>query len=48
MITGIAFTGMPGTDINRAREFYEGVFSLKPAMESVNGNQIMIHKRKAK
>ena len=34
MITEIAFTGTPVTDIKRAREFYEGVLGLKPAMES--------------
>lgn len=36
-ITEIAFTGTPVTDIKRAREFYEGVLGLKPAMESAGG-----------
>lgn len=29
-ITEIAFTGIPVTDMKRAREFYEGVLGLKP------------------
>jgi predicted enzyme related to lactoylglutathione lyase len=37
MITEIAFTGTPVTDIKRARQFYEGVLGLKPAMESAGG-----------
>jgi predicted enzyme related to lactoylglutathione lyase len=37
LITEIAFTGTPVTDIKRAREFYEGVLGLKPAMESAGG-----------
>jgi predicted enzyme related to lactoylglutathione lyase len=37
MITEISFTGTPVTDIKRAREFYEGVLGLKPAMESAGG-----------
>ncbi len=37
MITEIAFTGTPVTDIKRARGFYEGVLGLKPAMESAGG-----------
>jgi predicted enzyme related to lactoylglutathione lyase len=37
MITEIAFTGAPVTDIQRAREFYESVLGLKPAMESAGG-----------
>jgi predicted enzyme related to lactoylglutathione lyase len=37
MITEIAFTGTPVTDIKRARAFYEGVLELKPAMESAGG-----------
>jgi predicted enzyme related to lactoylglutathione lyase len=37
MITEIAFTGTPVTDIKRAREFYEGVLGLKPTMESAGG-----------
>jgi predicted enzyme related to lactoylglutathione lyase len=37
MINEIAFTGTPVTDIKRAREFYESVLGLKPAMESAGG-----------
>jgi predicted enzyme related to lactoylglutathione lyase len=37
LITEIAFTGTPVTDIKRAREFYEGVMGLKPTMESAGG-----------
>ena|ERR1051326_3187826 len=37
MITEIAFTGTPVTDMNRARAFYEGVLGLKPSMESARG-----------
>lgn len=37
MIKEIAFTGIPVTDIKRARAFYEGVLGLKPAMESAGG-----------
>jgi predicted enzyme related to lactoylglutathione lyase len=37
MITEIAFTATPVTDIKRAREFYEGVLGLTPAMESAGG-----------
>ncbi len=37
MITEIAFTGTPVTDIKRAREFYEGVLGLKTALESAGG-----------
>jgi predicted enzyme related to lactoylglutathione lyase len=37
MITEIAFTGTPVSDIKRAREFYEGALGLKPAMESAGG-----------
>ena len=37
MITEISFTGSPVTDMKRAREFYEGVLGLKPAMESGGG-----------
>ena len=37
MITEIAFTGTPVTDIKRARAFYEGVLGLKPTMESAGG-----------
>jgi predicted enzyme related to lactoylglutathione lyase len=37
MITEIAFTGTPVTDIKRARAFYENVLGLKSAMESAGG-----------
>jgi predicted enzyme related to lactoylglutathione lyase len=37
MLTEIAFTGTPVTDIKRAREFYEGVLGFKPSMESAGG-----------
>jgi predicted enzyme related to lactoylglutathione lyase len=37
MITEIAFTGTPVTDMKRAREFYEGVLGFKPSMESAGG-----------
>ncbi len=37
MITEIAFTGSPVTDMKRAREFYEGVLGLKPTMDSAGG-----------
>src|SRR5581483_4083317 len=37
MITEIAFTGTPVTDIKRAREFYEGALGLKPTMQSAGG-----------
>ena len=37
MITEIAFTGSPVTDMKRARAFYEGVLGLKPTMESAGG-----------
>ena len=37
MITEIAFTGTPVTDIKRARAFYENVLGLKPTMESAGG-----------
>ena|ERR1700720_3337648 len=37
MITEIAFTGTPVTDMKRAREFYEGVLGFKPAMEGGGG-----------
>jgi predicted enzyme related to lactoylglutathione lyase len=32
--TNIAFTGIPVTDMKRARAFYEGGLGLKPAMEA--------------
>ncbi|MFL6589026.1 MAG: VOC family protein [Chthoniobacterales bacterium] len=35
--TNIAFTGIPVTDIKRARAFYEGVLGLKPAGEFAEG-----------
>jgi predicted enzyme related to lactoylglutathione lyase len=37
MISEIAFTGTPVTDMPRARKFYEGVLGLKPSMESMGG-----------
>jgi predicted enzyme related to lactoylglutathione lyase len=37
MITEIAFTGTPVTDMKRAREFYEGTLGLKPGMETGGG-----------
>ena len=37
MINEIAFTGVPVTDIKRARAFYEGVLGFKPGMESAGG-----------
>lgn len=37
MISEIAFTGTPVTDLKRARAFYEGVLGLKPTMESAHG-----------
>jgi predicted enzyme related to lactoylglutathione lyase len=37
MITEIAFTGVPVTDIKRARTFYEGTLGFKPAMQSAGG-----------
>jgi predicted enzyme related to lactoylglutathione lyase len=37
MITEIAFTAVPVTDVARARAFYEGVLGLKPTMESAGG-----------
>src|SRR5258708_5111093 len=40
MITEIAFTGTPVTDMPRARAFYEGVLGLKPTLESSIGNWI--------
>jgi predicted enzyme related to lactoylglutathione lyase len=36
MITEIAFSGYPVTDIARSRKFYEGVLGLKPSMVSEN------------
>jgi len=37
MITEIAFTGIPVTDMKRARMFYEEVLGLKTTMESAGG-----------
>ena len=37
MITELAFTGTPVTDMKRARAFYEGVLGLTPTMESAGG-----------
>jgi predicted enzyme related to lactoylglutathione lyase len=37
MITEIAFTGTPVTDMKRARAFYEGMLGFKPTMESAGG-----------
>jgi predicted enzyme related to lactoylglutathione lyase len=37
MITEIAFTGTPVTDMPRARKFYEGMLGLKPALEGAGG-----------
>ena len=37
MFTEIAFTGTPVTNIQRAREFYEGVLGFKPSMTSAGG-----------
>ena len=39
-ISEIAFTGIPVTDIARARAFYENVLGLKPTMESSGGKWI--------
>jgi predicted enzyme related to lactoylglutathione lyase len=35
--TNIAFTGIPVTDIKRARAFYEGALGLKPSAEFGEG-----------
>jgi predicted enzyme related to lactoylglutathione lyase len=37
MITELAFTASPVTDMKRARSFYEGILGLKPTMESPGG-----------
>ena len=37
MITDLAFTGTPVTDMQRARAFYEGLLGLKPTLESAGG-----------
>jgi len=34
MITEIAFSGYPVTDLARSRQFYEGVLGLKPSLVS--------------
>ena len=36
-ITELAFSGIPVTDMPRARAFYEGVLGLTPAMNSAGG-----------
>jgi predicted enzyme related to lactoylglutathione lyase len=38
MITEIAFTGSPVTDMKRARAFYEGVLNLKPTTVTDSGH----------
>ena len=35
--TNIAFTGIPVTDMKRARAFYEGTLGLKPAADFAEG-----------
>jgi predicted enzyme related to lactoylglutathione lyase len=40
MITEIAVTGIPVTDIPRARAFYEGVLGLKFTRESAGGKGV--------
>ncbi len=40
MITEIAFTGTPVTNMQRARVFYEEVLGLKPTMESSAGKWV--------
>ena len=40
MITDIAFTGTPVTDMKRARAFYEGTLGLKPTLEAPGGNWV--------
>jgi predicted enzyme related to lactoylglutathione lyase len=40
MITEIAFTGTPVTDMKRARAFYEGMLGFKPTMEAGGGNWV--------
>lgn len=39
-IKNIAFVGIPVRDINRAREFYEGVFGLQVMDEMMGGNWV--------
>ncbi len=36
-ITEIAFTGLPVTDMKRARDFYEKSLGLKPTLEAAEG-----------
>ena len=36
-VTNIAFTGIPVTDMKRARQFYESALGLKPADEYAEG-----------
>jgi predicted enzyme related to lactoylglutathione lyase len=40
MITEIAFTASPVTDMARARAFYEGLLGLKPTMEVPGGKWV--------
>ncbi len=40
MITEIAFTGTPVTDMKRARAFYEGMLGLKSTMQSPDGTWV--------
>jgi predicted enzyme related to lactoylglutathione lyase len=39
-VTNIAFTGIPVTDMKRARSFYEGALGLKPAGEYAEGSWV--------
>jgi predicted enzyme related to lactoylglutathione lyase len=39
-IKGIAFVGIPVTDMKRAREFYEGVLGLKVSEEMMSGRWV--------
>ena len=40
MITEISFTGIPVTDMQHARVFYEEVLGLTPTMESAGGKWV--------
>jgi len=40
MITEIAFSGSPVTDMRRARAFYEGVLGLTPGQEMAGGKWV--------
>lgn len=40
MINEIAFVGTPVTDMQRAREFYEGALELKPTHEACDGQWV--------